>query len=133
MDNRIIVQAPGMSKAVLADLLGGIRFRDDRIRVADAPPESRLNADPATVALITTVATVATSELVKAAVAAFVEWVKGRKRTSSSAGGVNVTLVLTLGGRRTATITDVSDLEAALGGLPSDPAEIPSLILREAP
>ncbi|MCP4896084.1 MAG: hypothetical protein GY906_03835 [bacterium] len=76
--SRLVVQVPGMSRSLLADMLGGIQYKDDRFRVERDTQDANLAVDPATVAIVSTVGTIIATEIIKAAVEQFIEWVKKR-------------------------------------------------------
>jgi len=132
MEKRIVVQAPGMSRAILADLLGGISYTDDRFRVVEGNAEAKLNADPATVALVTTLVSVATTEMVKAVIGAFVDWLKN-SRKPSKAVNVHVTVAMTMGGKKSIIISDPAQLDNAFPDFPSEATEIRYVSLRAEP
>jgi len=131
MTNEVVVQVPGMSKAMLADLLAGISMRDNRFKVVIREPDSRLNADPATITIATAVLTVAATEIVKAAVNAFMEWLKERRQKPAQPKA-HVTIVMALGDRKTFVISRLSEIDLLLQDVPADAASIGSVILREA-
>lgn len=124
MSNQIIVQVPGMSKATLADMLGGVTYVDPRFKAKELESSARLNTDPATMALISTVATVVTSELVKAAARAFIDWLKRNPSKQAAAPKIQVTVALTLGGRHEIVVRDPLELDTGLQNLPDDASEI---------
>jgi hypothetical protein len=132
MPNQIIVQVPGMSKAMLADMLGGVQHTDPRFRAKELESSAKLNTDPATIALVSTVATVVTSELVKAAVGAFIELLKRNKPKHPTDSKVQVTVALTLGGRQQ-MVVDPTQLDTQLQDLPSDLSEVSHIRLEVFP
>ena len=119
----LTVHSPNLSKAHLMDLLGGLAVMDGRIHVREEKADSNLACDPATVALIGA-AGMAVVELIKSATAVYLE----RKKSSASNAAdppkpARVTVYLTLGGKRSADVTDAGQLDEALRGV-SDYAEV---------
>jgi hypothetical protein len=125
MTNRLIIHAPGLSKASLAGLLGDVMMWEGRISVEEVRSDGNLAADPATVALIAAGGTVV-AEVVKIAVQAIFDWLKARSKPEEpkSPPQLVVTIEFTLGGRRAATISDPAQLEERFGQLPRDFSEI---------
>jgi hypothetical protein len=116
----LTVHSPNLSKAHLMDLLGGLAVMDGRIRVREEKADSNLACDPATVALIAA-AGMAVAELIKSATAVYL----ARKKSNpvDPPKPARVTVYLTLGGKRSADVTDAGQLDETLRGV-SDYAEV---------
>jgi hypothetical protein len=128
-DTRVVFSAPGMSRAQLMDLLGGVAARDPRVRVADPREGGALDADPATVALIGAVGLMLV-ELIRSATQVYLERKKAEARKAESPPQVQVVVHFTLGGRRSVTVQDAEQIGVLLADLPADPAEIRRVQLR---
>lgn len=120
-ETRVVFSAPGMSKAELSDLLGGLKMAGKPMKVDTAPSSGGLNTDPATVALIGA-AGLLLVELIKSATQIYLEHKKASAPQEKPTA--QVTVHLTLGGRRTARISNAAELTLLIPDLPSDPAEI---------
>ena len=70
------------------------------------------------------VATMATTELVRAAVHEFAAWLKSRNKKPDQPITVKVIVKLALGGTQTAMVTDASQVDSLLPSLPADANEI---------
>ncbi len=111
----VVVNVPTMSKALLMDMLAGLSFRDQRIKVVEESPDGSLACDPATVALIGA-AGMAVVELIKSATRIYLSRRKDKK-ASTKAIPVRVTVHLSLGGKKEATVTRAEELDQALSDI----------------
>jgi len=102
------------------DLLGGLALQDPRVKVREENRDSNLASDPATVALIGGVG-VTVVELIKAAVSIYLD--RRKAKAADPPPPARVTLYLTLGGKRAATVTAPEELDETLRGV-SDYAEV---------
>ena len=135
-ETRIVVRVPGLSKTMLSEVLGGLQYQDERIKVVPNQSDSGLAVDPSTVTLASLAAMAAgevVKEIVKAAVGAFVDWLKARRKKEATPVRARVVVALTLGGQQVAVIADPSELSTALPNLPPEAGEIAFITLTEAP
>lgn len=109
--NCVVFNIPNMSKSLLMDMLGSLRYTKHRIKVADESADSSLACDPATVALIGA-AGMAVVELIKSATSVYLER-KKEGRSSDKPVPVHVTVHLSLGGKKEATVTRAEELDGA--------------------
>jgi hypothetical protein len=109
--NCLVVNIPTMSKALLMDMLGGLAYTNDRIKVAEESMDGSLACDPATATLIGT-AGMAVIELIKLATSVYLT--RKKDHSSDKPVPVHVTVHLSLGGKKEATVTRVEQLDRAL-------------------
>jgi hypothetical protein len=109
--NCLIVNVPAMSKALLMDMLGGLSYTDNGIKVAEESMDGTLACDPATATLIGT-AGMAVVELIKLATSAYLN--RKKDHSFDKPVPVHVTVHLSLGGKKEATVTRVEQLDQAL-------------------
>jgi hypothetical protein len=109
--NCLVVNIPTMSKALLMDMLGGLAYTNDRIKVAEESMDGSLACDPATATMIGT-AGMAVIELIKLATSVYLT--RKKDHSSDKPVPVHVTVHLSLGGKKEATVTRVEQLDRAL-------------------
>jgi hypothetical protein len=116
----LIFHSPNVSKAVLMDMLGGLALHDSRVKVRPEFADGNLACDPATVALITA-GGFAVVELIKSATSIYLD--RHKSKPADPPQPARVTVFLTMGGKRTATVTEPGQLDEPLHGI-TDYAEI---------
>jgi hypothetical protein len=118
--NSLIVQSPAISKSLLMDMMGTLSYKDERIKVREEKSDANLACDAATVALITS-GGLALVELIKSATSIYLD--RRKSAAAEKPQPAHVTVHLTLGGKRTAIITDPKQLDEVLKGV-ADFAEV---------
>jgi hypothetical protein len=110
-------------------MFGELEMQDPRFQVTPETNSSGLNIDLATVSISVAVAPIVV-ELIKSATKLYLEHKKATAPRDIQKAKIELTVHLTLGGRRSVTVNDPEQVALLLDELPSDPAGIRSIELK---